>query len=782
MRVRFFIFFFLFSGILTAQEGNPIYKNPGKSPNERTKDLLSRMTLDEKIGQVLCFLGWDMYEIKGADVLPSEQFKNLQQEQWPGMFWATFRADPWTRKTLENGLTPELAAKAANALQKYNIEHSRLGIPIFLAEEAAHGHMAIGTTVFPTSLGQAATFNPELLEEMGRVIGKEIRAQGAHIAYDPILDLAREPRWSRVEETFGEDPVLVSTLGASMVKGLGGGELSKPNSAISTLKHFVAYGVPESGINGNASVVSKRDLLENYMPPFKKAIDAGALSVMTSYNSIDGIPSTMNKEYLTDILRKEWGFKGFTVSDLYSIEGIKSSHFITETVQQAAINAMEAGTNVDLGGQAFAKLKEAIKDGRMSEAVLDSAASQVLRLKFAMGLFDNPYVDPEKAKKEVHTAESVELARKMAQQSTVLLENNGILPLSKKGLKLAVIGPNADMMYNQLGDYTAPQPEQTIITVLEGIVAKVGASNVVYEKGCAIRDTTDSNISAAVKAAQNTDVTIVVVGGSSARDFNTRFQATGAAEANTKIQSDMESGEGNDRQSLELMGHQLKLLKALKATGKPLVVVYIEGRPLNMNWASANADALLTAWYPGEQGGNGVADVLFGDYNPSGRLPISVPVNTGQLPVYYNKKNPKAHNYVEGSSDALYPFGYGKSYTRFDYSNLKIAQTGNFSYNVSFDLTNTGNYDGTEIPQLYLRDEVASTVRPMKQLANFSPVFLKKGETKRVQFKLTKDNFSLIGIDYKPVVEAGDFLILIGASSNDIKLKDKLTLTNSFVY
>jgi beta-glucosidase len=768
--------------IAVAQKTQPVYKNPGYTPEERTKDLLQRMTLDEKVGQILCFMGWEMYAIKGNDVVASDQFKTLEKEQSAGMLWAAFRADPWTKKTLENGLNPELAAKAANALQRYSIENSRLGIPMFFAEEAAHGHMAIGTTVFPTGLGQAATFNPGLIEEMGKVIGEELRLQGAHIAYGPILDLAREPRWSRVEETYGEDPVLVARTGEAMVKGLGGGDVSRPGSAISTLKHFIAYGGPESGVNGNASVVSRRDLLENYFPPFQAAIKAGALSVMTSYNSIDGIPSTMNKEYLTDILRHQWNFRGFSVSDLYSIQGIMGSHFVTKTVQEAAIKSVEAGTNVDLGGTAYAELREAVQEGKLHESVIDSAAYNVLRWKFAMGLFDNPYVDPQEAREKVHSKANIALARELAQQSTVLLENKGVLPLNKKGVRVAVVGPNANVMYNQLGDYTSPQPAANVVTVLEGIQAKVGAKNVVYAKGCAIRDTTQSDIASAVKAAQSADVAVVVVGGSSARDFNTDFQATGAVVANSKLLTDMESGEGNDRLSLGLMGDQLKLLQAIKQTGKPMVVIYIEGRPLNMNWASENADALLTAWYPGEQGGNGIADVLFGDYNPTGRLPISVPRSVGQLPVFYDKKNPKAHDYVEGTSAPLYAFGEGKSYTTFQYADLKIEPVDDFTCTVSFDLTNTGRFDGAEVPQLYLRDEYASTVRPIKQLQQFAHVYLKKGETKQVSFTLTKDMFSLIGVDYKRVIEAGDFNVMIGSSSKDVQLEGTITLEKGYQY
>ncbi|WP_321372690.1 glycoside hydrolase family 3 N-terminal domain-containing protein [uncultured Draconibacterium sp.] len=777
MRFRILFCLLLMGCIASAQPAKPIYKNNQYSVEERTQDLLSRMTLDEKLGQLLCPMGWEMYEKNGTEVSVSETFKNMQKEKQPGMYWATFRADPWTQKTLKTGLSPVQAAEAANALQQYLIDNSRLGIPVFLAEEAAHGHMAIGTTVFPTSLGQAATFNTELMEEMGEAIGAEIRAQGAHIAYGPILDLARDPRWSRVEETFGEDPILIAHMGSAMVKGLGGGDLSKDNSVISTLKHFVAYGVPESGINGNASIVSRRDLLENYFPPFKAAIDAGALTVMTSYNSIDGIPSTMNKEYLTDILRNDWKFRGYTVSDLFSIEGIAGSHYIVKTDEEAALKSIEAGTNVDLGGQAYVRLKNAVEQGILDESVVDSAVCHVIRLKFEMGLFDQPFVNPKAAAEVVHSAENIELARKMAQQSTVLLENkSAILPLSKNYIRVAVVGPNANMMYNQLGDYTAPQPAESVVTVYEGIVNKLGKENVIYEKGCSIRDTTQSNIPAAVKAAENADVVVVVVGGSSARDFSTDYQETGAAIANSEVLSDMESGEGNDRSTLGLMGDQMKLLKAIKNTGKPLVVIYIEGRPLNMNWAAENADALLTAWYPGEQGGNGIADVLFGDYNPSGRLPVSIAASVGQLPNYYNKKNPKAHNYVEGSSAPLYAFGAGKSYTKFTYENMTTEKQDKYTYTVSFDLENTGDYDGTELVQLYLRDEYASTVRPIKQLIDFKQVALKKGETKRVTFSIGEEQLSMIDANYEHVVEAGDFKLMIGAASDDIRLEETITV------
>ena len=760
-------------GFTQSSPSLPAYKDPSLSIDIRLSDLLSRMTLEEKVGQLLCPLGWEMYEIHGNEVCPSGKFKQLIKERNVGMLWATYRADPWTKKTLANGLNPEMAAKAGNALQKYVMENTRLGIPMFLAEEAPHGHMAIGATVFPTGIGMAATWSPELVKEVGQVIAKEIRSQGGHISYGPVLDLTRDPRWSRVEETFGEDPVLSGILGASMVDGLGGGNLSQKYATIATLKHFLAYAVPEGGQNGNYASVGIRDLHQNFLPPFRKAIDAGALSVMTSYNSIDGTPCTSNHYLLTQLLRNEWKFRGFVVSDLYSIEGIHESHFVAPTKENAAIQSVMAGVDVDLGGDAYTNLCHAVQSGQMDKTVIDTAVCRVLRMKFEMGLFEHPYVDPKIAAKTVRRKEHIELARKIAQSSITLLKNeNSILPLSKTINKVAVICPNADNRYNMLGDYTAPQEDSNVKTVLDGIITKLSPSRVEYVRGCAIRDTTVNEIEQAIEAARRSEVVIVVVGGSSARDFKTSYKETGAAVAEEGSVSDMECGEGFDRASLSLLGRQQELLESLQKTGKPLIVVYIEGRPLEKNWASEYADALLTAYYPGQEGGNAIADVLFGDYNPSGRLPISVPRSVGQIPVYYNQKAPRNHDYVEVSSSPLYSFGYGMSYTTFEYSDLQVVQKSARCFEVSFKVKNTGKYDGEEVSQLYMRDEYASVVQPMKQLKHFERFHLKKGEEKKVTFVLTEEDFFLVNYTLKKVVESGNFHLMIGAASNDIRLQN----------
>ena len=774
-------------GFTQSSPSLPAYKDRCLSIDIRLSDLLSRMTLEEKVGQLLCPLGWEMYEIHGSEVHPSEKFKQLIKERNVGMLWATYRADPWTKKTIANGLNPELAAKAGNALQKYVMENTRLGIPMFLAEEAPHGHMAIGATVFPTGIGMAATWSPELVKEVGQVIAKEIRSQGGHISYGPVLDLTRDPRWSRVEETFGEDPVLSGILGASMVDGLGGGNLSQKYATIATLKHFLAYAVPEGGQNGNYASVGIRDLHQNFLPPFRKAIDAGALSVMTSYNSIDGIPCTSNHYLLTKLLRNEWKFRGFVVSDLYSIEGIHESHFVAPTKENAAIQSVMAGVDVDLGGDAYTNLCHAVQSGQMDKTVIDTAVCRVLRMKFEMGLFEHPYVDPKIAAKTVRRKEHIELARKIAQSSITLLKNeNSILPLSKMINKVAVIGPNADNRYNMLGDYTAPQEDSNVKTVLDGIITKLSPSRVEYVRGCAIRDTTVNEIEQAIEAARRSEVVIVVVGGSSARDFKTSYKETGAAVAEEGSVSDMECGEGFDRASLSLLGRQQELLESLQKTGKPLIVVYIEGRPLEKNWASEYADALLTAYYPGQEGGNAIADVLFGDYNPSGRLPISVPRSVGQIPVYYNQKAPRNHDYVEVSSSPLYSFGYGMSYTTFEYSDLQVVQKSARCFEVSFKVKNTGKYDGEEVSQLYMRDEYASVVQPMKQLKHFERFHLKKGEEKKVTFVLTEEDFFLVNYTLKKVVESGNFHLMIGAASNDIRLQNvilvELSILRDFLF
>ena len=731
-------------------------------------NLLSKMTLEEKVGQLRCTLAWNYCERKGNDVVLTPLFEKEVLQEGVG--------NPWTQRSLDNGLGPKLSARAANKMQRVVREKTRLGIPLFFAEEAPHGHMAIGSTVFPTGFGMAATWDAPLMHRVGDAIRRQVRSYGAQISYGPVMDLSRDPRWSRVEESFGEDPVLTATMASAEVAGLSTWHSPEDPGTIATLKHFIGYGTTWGGQNGGPSAITERDMLQNFLPPFKQAIDSGALSIMTSYNSLDGVPSTGSHELLTDILRNSWKFHGIVVSDLYSIDVMYSQHHVAASLEDAAIMALKAGVDMDLGGLAYATLPHAVRSGHIPEALVDSAVIHVLRAKYDMGLFHNRYVDEKKAEKLVNTPADVALVRQVAQESITLLENhNNTLPLSKK-MRVALVGPNADNVYNMLGDYTAPQPEGRVKTVLDGFRAKLPASQIEYVKGCSVRDTTQQNIAEAVEAAKRSDVVVVVAGGSSARDFKTNYKSTGAAETDANTVSDMDSGEGFDRASLSLLGLQEQLLKALKATGKPLVVVYIEGRPLDKNWAAANADALLTAYYPGQEGGNAIADVLFGDVNPSGRLPISVPRSVGQLPVYYNHVLPEPHDYVEMTARPLYAFGYGKSYTTFDYSNLRVAAVSKDSVTVSFDVTNTGSRDGAEVVQLYLNDSVASVAQPVKQLRRFARVPLAKGETKHVVFTLHASDLSIINAQKQWAVEPGWFNVMVGAASDDIRLRDKFEI------
>jgi beta-glucosidase len=622
---------------------------------------------------------------------------------------------------------------------------------------------------------------------MATAIAAETRLQGGHIGYGPILDVAREPRWSRVEETYGEDPFLIARMGSAVVKGFQGDKLNSGLNIGSTLKHFVAYGIPEGGHNSANANIGERELFQHFLPPFQVAVETGALSIMSSYNTIDGIPCTSNHHLLTDIVRNSWGFDGFFVSDLGAVAGI-ASHRQAASLSEAASLALNAGVDVDLGGGGYARLSEAIKQGLVDIPTIDQAVKRVLKIKFEMGLFENPYVDPDKAAKQIRTSEHKKLARQVARESIVLLKNEGnLLPLKSALKNIAVIGPNANNMYNQLGDYTAPQEADNIITVLEGIQATVGSDReITYVKGCSIRDTTMTTINEAIDASRKADVAIVVLGGSSARDFETEYEDTGAASVPDKknTMSDMESGEGYDRSSLEVMGKQLELLQGIINTGTPVVVVMIEGRPLNLAGLEEKVSSLLTAWYPGQEGGNAIADILFGNYNPAGRLSVSIPESVNQLPVYYNAPR-KRRSYIDGSSNPLYCFGHGLSYTTFDYSNINVVpqdKQGQSSIEITFDLKNTGNLDGDEVPQLYVQDLISSVVTPEKQLKGFQRVHLKAGETKKITFTLEMTDLSLWDQQMKRVVEPGAFLVSVGASSEDLKLKKKFTIQHKVVF
>lgn len=732
------------------------------SEQDKVGDLLSQMTLDEKCGQLSCPIGFGLYGKEGDSIWLDDSFIKAMDTMPLGSCWAVLRADPWSQKTVETGLKPYQSAHLLNEMQRYAIENTRLGIPLLFCEETPHGHMAVGTTVFPTGIGQASTWNPELLEEMGEVMGKELRLQGAQVGYGPVLDIARDPRWSRVEETMGEDPYLAGKLGAAVVRGM-------QKNVVSTLKHLTAYGVPQGGHNAAAAEVGPNHLMSEYLPAFEMAIsEGGAQSVMTSYNAVDGVPCSANVWLLQEILRESWQFKGVVFADLNAINAMYATHHVAADPVEAAALALKAGVDIDLGAYSYGGfLKEALQRGLITEDDIDRAVRHVLQLKYDLGLFDNPYVDEHLAEQNVGSAKNALLAKQVALESAVLLKNDGILPFGETIKKVAVIGPNADNMYNQLGDYTSPQEPERIVTMLEGICEK-GRAEVIYAKGCSVRDESDADIELAVKAAQSADAVVLVVGGSSARDFKTSYEATGAAQVNASL-SDMECGEGYDRCSLDLLGKQNELMERIFATGKPTAVVYVEGRPLDMNLAAEKADALLTLWYPGMEGGSALADILWGDYNPAGRLPISIPRHVGQIPVYYSQ--PSCSDYVEGSSKPLYPFGYGLSFTEFEYGDLQISENHDNAdslFVVSCSVKNIGNCDGDEVVQLYVRDEVASVTPPSKLLKGFRRIHIKKGENVSVSFVLSERDLSVYSTEKGWHYEPGEFTFMVGASSDGL--------------
>ncbi len=751
-----------------------IYEDPERPLEARVNDLMSRMTVEEKAGQLLAEFGWPLFERSGEKISLTDEAYKVVVEHGTGSLWGFMRADPWTRKTLKNGLDARYSVEAVNMLQRYCVEKTRLGIPMFLAEECPHGHMAIEATSFPTGIGQASTWNPDLLRKLGEAQAMEIRKRGGHIGYGPVVDLARDPRWSRVEEGFGEDTYLSGELGKAVVEGM---QNNPDYPLISTVKHFAAYGWTEGGHNGGTAHIGEYEMNEVILPPFRKVVDAGLLSMMTSYNEVDGKPCTGNRDLVTGLLKDSWGFEGFVVSDLFSIDGL-TGHGVAADLKQTADIAFNAGVESDLGGQAYRNLPALVREGKVSQEALDAAVRKMLTLKFQWKLFDSPFVDSKAGLTEEDLRAHRELAREVARQSVVLLKNEGqTLPLSKEIRSIAVIGPNADTPYNMLGDYTAPQAEDAVVTVLDGVRAAVSPDTEVhYAKGCAIRDTSSADMANAVAVAEKSDAIVLVLGGSSARDFSAEFEATGAAKAKQNTLSDMESGEGYDRSTLGLMGRQNELLDLMKATGKPLVVVLIKGRPLVIGNCATKADAILDAWYPGMEGGNAIADILFGDYNPAGRLAISVPKSVGQLPVFYNpKRSANRRDYIESDAKPLYPFGFGLSYTTFSYDKMEVipAET---NIKVRLTVSNNGNRDGDEVVQLYVKDVVSSHTTPEKQLKAFKRVHIKAGETQEIELIVDKKELELYQGDGKWAFEPGDFVFMAGSSSEKLPLQETLNI------
>ena len=744
--------------LLTAaglgQNRVPDYRNPKLPIPDRVADLVKRMTLEEKVDQLA---GGRRRMMTNPDPEAQRIF---------GQFRDLFKFDSET--------SPHDAAALRNQAQKYMIEKTRLGIPAIFQGEALHGYMAYGSTGFPQVLGLASTWDAELVEKVFTAAGDEMASAGTNQAFTPVLDLARDPRWGRTEETYGEDPYLVSRLAVAAVNGLQGTLWSiDRHHVIATAKHFAVHGQPEGGTNTAPGNYSERVVRESFLVPFQAAVEQAHVgSIMASYNEIDGIPSHINHWLLDRVLRQEWGFSGYVTSDGGGLQMLVETHHVAGDKAGAARKALAAGVDYDLSdGSVYATLVDQVKQGVVPESEVDRAVSRMLTTKFRLGLFENPYVDPDYAQRITNSPEHKQLALKAAQKAIVLLKNEGnLLPLDPAKVKtIAVIGPNAADVH--LGGYSRDPGPGNQISILDGIKKRVEPGvKVVYAEGCKITTgkqgwaawydnhvdipdakSQETSIRQAVEAAHKSDVAIVVVGENES--------------TNREAWSEEHLG---DRDSLDLIGAQEQLVEAVVATGKPVVVLLINGRPLSINYIKEHVPAILEGWYLGEQGGTAAANVIFGDVSPGGKLPITFPKSVGQLPDFYNYKPSRNRSYLQNGRAPLFPFGWGLSYTAFKFDNLRVepAEIGTgATAKVSVEVTNTGTREGDEVAQLYIHQRVASVTRPVMELRGFKRVSLKPGENTTIEFTLTPDALSMLDEDMHRVVEPGTFDIMVGPNS-----------------
>ncbi len=751
------------------------YWNASLPVEQRVADLLARMTLEEKIAQIITV--WDSKaSIQNDDhtfsaAKAAQAFPNgIGQIARPSDTKGPISPRVERRRDIDASVDYVIAA------QRWAMEETRLGIPILFHEESLHGFAARDATTFPQAIGLASSWDPDLVREVNALIASEVRARGVHLVLSPVVDVARDPRWGRIEETFGEDPFLVGELGVASVEGLQGigvGRKLPPEKVLATLKHMTGHGQPESGINVAPAPFGERELREFFFPPFEQVVKrTGIDAVMASYNEIDGIPSHSNDWLLNDVLRGEWGFRGAVVSDYYAIEDLSRLHHIAKDYGEAAQIALRAGVDVDLPeGGGFKTLTEAVNSGQVPMAAIDQAVSRFLTMKFNAGLFENPWPNRAEARR-ANGAEGVALARKAAEKSLVLLKNDGVLPLglpAAGGAKstIAVIGPNADVA--RLGGYYG-EPRKAV-SPLEGIRSLVGdRANVVHSQGVVITENDDwwadevtlgdpeqnrQRIAAAVEAARGADTILLFIGDTE------QTSREGWAESHL-----------GDRASLDLVGEQLELFRALKALGKPVVAVLVNGRPPSYPEIAAEADAILETWYAGEQQGPAIADALFGRVNPGGKLPLTVPREVGQVPAFYNYKPSARRGYLFSEVTPLYPFGYGLSYTTFEIGEPTLSSATIMpgqGVTVRVPVRNTGNRAGDEVVQVYLRDVVSSVTRPVKELVGFQRITLEPGQSTTVDIPIRSDAFSMWDRDMKRVVEPGAFNIMVGPNSEDLK-------------
>lgn len=732
------------------------------------KQLLSKMTLKEKVGQLNQKLyGWNVYNKIDNGYELTEEFKeHIKWGGGVGALYGIFRADPWSGVNFNTGISKEDSIKVTDMIQQYIKENTRLGIPALVTEECPHGHQALDGEMFPSNISMGSTWNTKLIEEVASCISNELSQKGGNLALVSTLDVLRDPRWGRSEECFSEDPYLCSKYTESIVNGYQKEDFN--NGVAVVLKHLCAQGATVGGHNSGAANIGERELREVYLPPVEAGVKSGALGVMAAYNEIDGVPCHSNRRLLTDILRDEYGYKGIVMADGCALDRLL---IMTRNIEVSGQLAINAGVDLSLWDDTYTHLESAVSNDVIKEEDIDLAVSRMLYIKFKLGLFN------KKTNAKTEFEDVSEINKKAALESMVLLKNNGVLPLNQKKKKIAVIGPNADAMYNQLGDYTSPQREGSIITVLDGIKNIVSDEiEVNYASGCAIRNTSKDGFEEAIKLAKESDIAIVVVGGSSTRNFGMKFESNGAV-TESYNKDEMNCGENMDLANLDLSGVQAELVKEIKQTGTKVVVVLIQGRPHSISNIIDYCDGILCAWYPGKLGGYAVAETLFGQNNPSGKLAVSIPVSSMQLPCYYNGKDSGAKvDYSDMQGTALFPFGYGLSYTKYEYSDLKLDKTeitreellSGKEITVSVNVKNVGNKDGLEVVQLYTKDMESTITRRFKELKGFEKVAVNTGKITEVQIKVSAKELSIWDINMNNLIEAGEVMIMVGPNSEEL--------------
>ena len=768
MKFKYFLSSVLCLFLLTAcnNKSESIYLDSNYSDQERVEDLLTRMTLEEKVAQMCQYVGLNYLSSENESSLTEEILNSDSKASYKGFLKKDIAQMVVDGKI--GSFLHVLEPQESNILQALALK-SRLKIPLIIGIDAIHGNgMVKGTTVYPSPITISSSFTDTLAYQVGIQTAKEIRAAGSHWAFTPNIDVLRDPRWGRVGETFGEDPLLVSNMGSSMIKGL-----QETNKVIACAKHFIAGSEPVNGLNASPMDISDRNMREIYLKPFKKAVESGVYSVMAAHNELNGIPCHMNKYLMTDILREELQFKGFIVSDWMDIERIHTLHKIAENNKDASFLSVDAGMDMHMHGPYFLEhVVELVKENKISEKRIDESVRKILLAKIKLGLFENPFIDLEEVDNQIFTKEHKNTSLEIARKSIVLLKNsNRTLPINfEKKNRILVTGPNANN-HSILGDWTKPQPEENVVTIFEGI-EKIGSQKGFevdfFDSNSDILNISENDILSTVDIAKDYDYVFVVVGDNSLRHLNKKKTA----------------GENMARSKINLAGNQLKLVKSLEKLTNKLVVVYVNGKPIAEPWIEDNIDAIIEAWEPGSFGGQAVGEIIFGDVNPSGKLPLTFPRSVGQLQMVYNHKPSQYfHKYAQEKITPLYSFGHGLSYSEFVYSNLVVKKSTikDSIINISFSLTNESEFEGEEVVQLYFRDSYSSVTRPVKELLDYKRISMKPNESKQIYFNIPIKKLAFYDINMKNCVEKGNFEFMVGGSSKESGLvKDSFDLMDRY--